>query len=317
MHDPPLAYLSAVVLYVVLITGCTPVLWQLVICSESGDIAGDTIFGLDPVRLRFAVSLSVWLELVFFAAQGILWSLSISPEHFEKYSIKKSHVKYPNRAQIWHCIKDVALGHALRPLLLWLSYPLLRVCGVAISAKQYHLVKSDGFAGSFQDASTPQGICTHLLACVFIGDTVFYWGHRCLHESKWLYNAVHKKHHEFKYVVGVATEYSHPVEDLFVNTLSGIAGPLLLGSPVWILAGHIGILLAQSIDAHSGLDLHFPLSCWNLLPYSDCAVAHDFHHSNNIGNYGGFFSFWDSAMGTDIHYKRHLAKQSKTLGKPK
>ena len=33
---------------------------------------------------------------------------------------------------------------------------------------------------------------------------------------------------------------------------------------------------------------------------------HDFHHSHNSGNYGGFFMFWDWACGTDAAYKRHL-----------
>ena len=162
--------------------------------------------------------------------------------------------------------------------------------------------------GSLKSGATPLGIAAHLFASILVGDTVFYWTHRYFHENKWLYNNVHKKHHEFKYVVGVATEYCHPIEDLLVNMLSGIAGPLLFGSPVWILVGHTGILLAQSIDAHSGLDLYFPLSCWNVLPFSDCAKAHDYHHSNNVGNYGGFFSFWDSICLTDVHYQRHLLK---------
>ena len=38
----------------------------------------------------------------------------------------------------------------------------------------------------------------------------------------------------------------------------------------------------------------------------DCARAHDFHHSHNSGNYGGFFRFWDWACGTDAAYRRHL-----------
>lgn len=316
MQGPLAAYASAAILYALLVIGSTPVAWNLIIRPEATASTVTKGFSLDPARLRFAVGLSVWLEFVFFAAQGILWSVTTSPGHFQKSSIKKSHVKYPERTQIWHCIKDIALGHMFRPFFLWFSYPLLHVCGVALSTNQYHKAKRTGYLGSFQDAMTPQGILTHLLACVLIGDTVFYWGHRYLHENKWLYNTVHKKHHEFKYVVGVATEYSHPVEDLFVNTASGIAGPLLLGSPVWVLAGHLGILLAQSIDAHGGLDLRFPLSCWNMLPYSDCAVAHDFHHSNNVGNYGGFFSFWDHAMGTDVHYKKHLAKLQKGTSRP-
>ena len=42
--------------------------------------------------------------------------------------------------------------------------------------------------------------------------------------------------------------------------------------------------LWQSIDAHSGYDLPFPLSPWSAIKYMDCAPAHDFHHSHNHGN---------------------------------
>jgi sterol desaturase/sphingolipid hydroxylase (fatty acid hydroxylase superfamily) len=240
----------------------------------------------------------------------ILPDVSRSPAHFALAQIRKKHVRYPSQERIWECVREVAVGHALRPLLLWLAYPLVLRRGIALSYGQaMGDAESLSFLGSLKSGTTFPGVAVHLFASIFVGDTVFYWAHRYFHENKWLYTSVHKKHHEFKYVVGVATEYCHPAEDILVNTLSGVAGPLLFGSPVWILVGHIGILLAQSIDAHGGLDLSFPLSCWNVLPYSDCAVAHDFHHSNNVGNYGGFFSFWDSLCSTDLHYRSHLMKK--------
>ena len=52
-----------------------------------------------------------------------------------------------------------------------------------------------------------------------------------------------------------------------------------------------------------------PLSPWNLLPGMDCAAAHDFHHSHNVGNFGGFFTFWDRVCGTDAAYRRFLEKK--------
>ena len=54
-----------------------------------------------------------------------------------------------------------------------------------------------------------------------------------------------------------------------------------------VIAEHIlytGAKLWQSIDAHSGYDLPFPLSPWSAIKYMDCAPAHDFHHSHNHGN---------------------------------
>ena len=70
---------------------------------------------------------------------------------------------------------------------------------------------------------------------------------------------------------------------------------------------------AQSLDAHSGFDLPFPLSPWSAIKSMDCAPAHDFHHSHNVGNYGGYFIFWDWAMGTDRAYRAHV--QKKAVGK--
>ena len=80
----------------------------------------------------------------------------------------------------------------------------------------------------------------------------------------------------------------------------------MLGSHASVVIGYASLKLWQSVDAHSGLLL--PFSPWSVaaLGKMDCARAHDFHHSHNAGNYGGFFMFWDWACGTDAAYKRHL-----------
>lgn len=85
-----------------------------------------------------------------------------------------------------------------------------------------------------------------------------------------------------------------------------MAGPLILGSPGAIVCGYASFKLWQSIDAHSSLLLPWPLSPWNLLPGMDCSRSHDFHHSHNMGNYGGYFVFWDRLCGTDKPYRQYL-----------
>ena len=105
----------------------------------------------------------------------------------------------------------------------------------------------------------------------------------------------------------MAVEYAHPVEDLVSNTLSTIAGPLLLGSHATVLWLYTALKLWQSIDAHSGYDMPPPVSPWSVIRWMDCAPAHDYHHSHNVGNYGGYFMFWDWLMGTDVDYAKFQA----------
>ena len=135
----------------------------------------------------------------------------------------------------------------------------------------------------------PLGVLAcHVAFAVAVDDTLFYWLHRLLHHPR-IYRHVHKQHHEFHHPVGLATEYAHPIEDLLCNTLSTVAGPLLLGSHASVVSGYASLKLWQSVDAHSGLLL--PFSPWSAAPGMDCARAHDFHHSHNVGNFGGFFMF--------------------------
>lgn len=67
------------------------------------------------------------------------------------------------------------------------------------------------------------------------------------------------------------------------------------------------IRIFETIDGHSGYE--FSWSPYRLLPLSGSAKYHDFHHTNNIGNYGSFFTFWDTIMNTNKVYYKHLAKK--------
>ena len=114
-------------------------------------------------------------------------------------------------------------------------------------------------------------------------DTLFYWSHRALHHPS-IYKYIHKKHHMFKKPVAIATEYCHPVEDFISNTLSTVIGPLLMKTHASVFFFYTTFKLVQSLDAHSGFNL--PFSPFSILDSMDCAPAHDFHHTHNVGNYG-------------------------------
>ena len=99
--------------------------------------------------------------------------------------------------------------------------------------------------------------------------------------------------------VGIAGEYAHPLEFVFSNMLPTSVGPAILGYKchlVTIIAWYI-IRFAENLDGHSGYD--FSWSPYRLIPFSGSAEYHDFHHAVNVGNYGSFFSLWDTIFGTN------------------
>eukprot|EP00658_Telonema_sp_P-2_P008723 TRINITY_DN13298_c0_g1_i5.p3 TRINITY_DN13298_c0_g1~~TRINITY_DN13298_c0_g1_i5.p3 ORF type:complete len:170 (-),score=23.18 TRINITY_DN13298_c0_g1_i5:356-865(-) len=134
-------------------------------------------------------------------------------------------------------------------------------------------------------------------------DAWFYWGHRLLHHPKLYW--IHKKHHSFHATIGVAALFSHPIEGLLVNAGSTFVGPLLFPAhfAVWNL--YFILRLHETIDAHCGYD--WPWSPWRWCPFHGGCRRHDFHHSHNAGNYGGFW-LWDWICGTDTPYRLFCGK---------
>merc|ERR1719498_672293 len=60
-------------------------------------------------------------------------------------------------------------------------------------------------------------------------DLTFYFVHRAMHESKWLYKNVHKVHHEFKSPNGLTALYCHPVECVLANFVPFSVGVIFGG----------------------------------------------------------------------------------------
>ena len=138
-----------------------------------------------------------------------------------------------------------------------------------------------------------------------IFDAWFYWGHRLLHSPALYW--IHKQHHRFYSSVGIAATFAHPVEAVLIGLGSTFAGPVLFPRThmlVWLV--YFALRLHETVDAHSGYD--FPWSPWRYMPLHGGCRRHDFHHSHNKGNYGGFW-VWDWLCGTDEAYLKFLAQR--------
>ena len=140
-------------------------------------------------------------------------------------------------------------------------------------------------------------------------DFAFYWGHRMLH-SKVFYAKIHKIHHEYKNPISLSSEYAHPVEFVFVNMLPNAIGSKILGAKVHLVTYVLWLIIRvfETLDGHSGYE--FSWSPFRLLPLSGSASYHNYHHTNNDGNYGSFFMVWDTVMGSNKNYFNYLEKEN-------
>lgn len=56
------------------------------------------------------------------------------------------------------------------------------------------------------------------------------------------------------------------------------------------------------MDGHSGYD--FPWAITHLIPFSAGGNYHSFHHSKNVGNFGGALHFMDTFCGTNTYFRK-------------
>jgi sterol desaturase/sphingolipid hydroxylase (fatty acid hydroxylase superfamily) len=132
-------------------------------------------------------------------------------------------------------------------------------------------------------------------------DFAFHFSHRFLH-WRVIYPYLHKVHHTHKTTIGLAAEYTHPIDYLIGSIIPGALGTLILGKHCHFFTTLIWgfVRLGETLDGHSGYE--FSWSPYRLIPFSTSARYHDFHHSHNIGNFSSFFSFWDTIEGTNKVY---------------
>ncbi len=196
------------------------------------------------------------------------------------------------RAVVWpafrsHVVNNLALG-----VVTVGAWPLLRLSNVHAGPLPAWYV-----------------IVLQLVFFILLDDFLFYWMHRGLHESRWMFKKVHSIHHRIMTPWSITGHYMHPVEYILTGTVM-LIGPLLVGAHVVTL--YIWIVWRQweAAEGHAGYD--FPWSPTHLIPFSDGATHHDFHHAKVKGNYAGFFPWTDAAFGTLCEgYAEHLASRKK------
>ena len=143
-------------------------------------------------------------------------------------------------------------------------------------------------------------------------DFLFYCSHRFFHH-RLVYPYVHKKHHEVIYPVSISSDYCHWIEFLSANLMPMVLFPklsfYLFGTNMHIFSIYLFfvIRITETVETHSGYD--FPFSPFKLIPYGLSPDYHDYHHTNNIGNYGSFTTIWDTLFRTNLFYYKFLIRR--------
>eukprot|EP01047_Picozoa_sp_COSAG01_P002931 COSAG01_NODE_82_length_27810_cov_36.968352_19_plen_221_part_00 len=127
------------------------------------------------------------------------------------------------------------------------------------------------------------------LALLVLGETHFYWSHRLLH-TRWLYQSVHKIHHESINPDPLIGLSMHWVESAIYFSASPLIAVFF---PMWIARLMLKMLVLAPLQGHHGhsitedglVDAH---SRW-----------HYIHHAKFNWNYGAN-PVWDVLMGTQF-----------------
>eukprot|EP00045_Choanoeca_perplexa_P005826 m.48754 g.48754 ORF g.48754 m.48754 type:complete len:328 (-) comp13317_c0_seq1:152-1135(-) len=225
-------------------------------------------------------------ETLYYGFNGLLWWLSRTTMA-EAYQLPRQKHQRPTAKLVKKTLMQSAISHWLiQPLMLYLLYPIL---AKRMSTTPLPLSTGPLLIAACQFASS-----------VLINDALFYWSHRLLHH-KVLYKRFHKQHHEYTGPIGIAAEYAGPLEQLLSNQFPTLIGPFVTGMHVHVWLVYLTWRLVRTYETHSGLSFRNTFLGRMGLLHGHGALYHDFHHTNNKGNYGG------NRLACDTQYSRqHL-----------
>lgn len=189
----------------------------------------------------------------------VFWSLCAAFGWLDSNPTKHSLTRWSHLPPIdWNHYKVAAQVCALNQLMMTLPFTLWSIELLTI--------------GSFSDTGL-FGLFMQLLGYALCEDVCFYATHRLLHSVSVLYEAIHKRHHQWVNSVAVATFDCHPLEHLFCNLVPLAVGPAVFGCSVVSLTVWMLMATVNGIMSHCG--------------YRELNnESHDIHHKLRTKNFG-------------------------------
>lgn len=144
---------------------------------------------------------------------------------------------------------------------------------------------------------------------MLIDDAFFYFLHRAMHESPYLYRKIHRIHHQATQPFPMEYMYVHPLE-WSTGSIGVFLGIIVihLVMPInafafWTYAAFRAL---HEITIHSGVKSKFA----QYIPFWGTTEHHDFHHAKIDANYASTFTYWDKIFGTEATKAEREAKMN-------
>lgn len=233
------------------------------------------------------------IHFVCYYLHGLFFVMADWYGFLEPYAIRSGKRRLPPEKQQYEAIQDASIdAFVIKPFALYGAYLLL----------------SDYV--SFDEVPTAQGMLLQWLCMKLVFSTSLFVIHGLLH-TPYIYKRFHKQHHTFHETVGFTALYAHPVEAI-AGSVHIVLAIVLVRPTFFSAALFFASTMIEIVDAHCGYDVPWAwLYPWSgRYPWGSGARAHDFHHSHNIGIYGGGITgLWDWLFGFDQAFVAYEAKR--------
>jgi len=127
---------------------------------------------------------------------------------------------------------------------------------------------------------------------VLIEDLWFFSCHRLFHANKYLYEIIHKFHHQWNAPIGISVLYMHWIEYTLCIACNVAVGPLVTGCHASIFHFYLTIESFKGLLNHSGYGIS-----WFEIPCVLGNEFHDTHHKLLNCNYGSY-GYFDAIFGS-------------------